>query len=127
MPVESDYRGWCRIEEEAKRLPIGQGDPEMKNYTIATLAAGAMTAAVLGLSGIATAAPSGPSQVDDTVRTLQSSGYDVIVNRTGAAPLSSCTVSSVRQGPTHSTVDSRGGGSPKETILAKTVYIDIAC
>jgi hypothetical protein len=99
----------------------------MNKYTIPALVAGAMTAAVLGFTGVATAAPAGPSRVDDTVRTLQSTGYDVIVNRTGAAPLSSCTVSAVRQGPTHSTVDSRGGGSPKETILARTVYVDIAC
>jgi hypothetical protein len=99
----------------------------MKKYTIPALAAGAVTAAVLGFTGVAAAAPAGPSQVDDTVRTLQSSGYDVIVNRMGAAPLSSCTVAEVRQGPTHSTVDSRGGGSPKETILARTVYVDIAC
>lgn len=99
----------------------------MNKYTIPALVAGAMTAAVLGLTGVATAAPAGPSRVDDTVRTLQSTGYDVIVNRTGAAPLSSCTVSAVRQGPTHSTVDSRGGGSPKETIMARTVYVDIAC
>jgi hypothetical protein len=100
---------------------------EMKKYIIPALAAGAMTAAVLGLTGIATAAPAGPSQVDDTVRTLESSGYDVIVNRTGAAPLSSCTVTSVRPGQTYSTVDSRGGSSPKETILSRTVYVDIAC
>jgi hypothetical protein len=99
----------------------------MKKYAIWTAVAGAMTASVLGMTGVATAAPAGPSQVDDTVRTLQSSGYDVIVNRMGAAPLSSCTVAEVRQGPTHSTVDSRGGGSPKETILARTVYVDIAC
>lgn len=99
----------------------------MKKYTIAAFVAGATTATVLGLTGIATAAPAGPARVDDTVRTLQSSGYDVIVNRTGAAPLSSCTVTAVRRGPTHSTVDSRGGGSPKETILFRTVYVDIAC
>jgi hypothetical protein len=99
----------------------------MKKYAIWTAVAGAMTASVLGMTGVATAAPAGSPQVDDTVRTLQSSGYDVIVNRMGAAPLSSCTGAEVRQGPTHSTVDSRGGGSPKETILARTVYVDIAC
>ncbi|MDT5238397.1 MAG: hypothetical protein QOD97_595, partial [Mycobacterium sp.] len=41
----------------------------MKKYTITAMAAGAMTAAVLGLAGVATAAPNGPSKVDDTVRT----------------------------------------------------------
>ncbi|MDT5408140.1 MAG: hypothetical protein QOG14_360, partial [Mycobacterium sp.] len=93
----------------------------MKKYAIAAVAAGAMTAAVLGLAGVATAAPTGPSKVDDTVRTLESSGYHVILNRSGAAPLASCTVTSVRPGQTFSTIDSRGGGSPNETILSKTV------
>jgi hypothetical protein len=99
----------------------------MKKYAIAAVAAGAMTAAVLGLAGVATAAPTGPSKVDDTVRTLQSSGYHVILNRSGAAPLASCTVTSVRPGQTFSTIDSRGGGSPNETILSKTVLVDVAC
>jgi hypothetical protein len=99
----------------------------MKKYTISAVVAGAMTAAVLGLTGVATAAPGGPSKGDDTVRTLESSGYHVIVNRSGAAPLSSCTVTSVRPGQTYSTVDSRGGGSPNETILSKTVLVDVAC
>jgi hypothetical protein len=100
---------------------------EMNKYLIPLLTAGGMAAAVLGLSGVATAAPSGPSHVEDTVKTLEASGYDVIVNRTGAAPLSSCTVTSVRPGQTHSTVDSRGGSSLNETVIAKTVLIDVAC
>jgi hypothetical protein len=99
----------------------------MKKYAIAAVAAGAMTAALLGLAGVATAAPTGPSKVDDTVRTLESSGYHVILNRSGAAPLASCTVTSVRPGQTFSTIDSRGGGSPNETILSKTVLVDVAC
>jgi hypothetical protein len=99
----------------------------MKKYTITAMAAGAMTAAVVGLAGVATAAPSGPSKVDDTVRTLEASGYHVIVNRSGGAPLSSCTVESIRPGQTFSTIDSRGGGSPNETILSKTVLVDVAC
>ena len=99
----------------------------MNRYAITGIIAGAMTAAVLGLAGGANAAPSGPSKVDDTVRTLQASGYHVIVNRSGAAPLASCTVESIRPGQTFSTVDSRGGGSPNETVLSKTVLVDVAC
>ena len=99
----------------------------MRKFLIATVAAGAITTSALGLAGLAAAAPTGPSQVNDTVRTLEASGYDVIVNRTGSAPLSSCSVTSVRPGQTHSTFDSRGSSSPSETVLAKTVYVDIAC
>jgi hypothetical protein len=65
--------------------------------------------------------------VNDTVRTLEASGYNVIINRTGAAPLSECTVSAVRPGQTHATTDSRGGSSLNTTITSQTVYVDVAC
>jgi len=68
-----------------------------------------------------------PSQVDETVRTLEASGYNVIINRSGAAPLSQCTVSTVRPGQTYSTTDSRGGSSIHTTITSKTVYVDVTC
>jgi hypothetical protein len=88
-----------------------------------------ITASILTvpLSAVANAAPSGPSSVDQTVQTLESSGYHVILNRTGAAPLSECSVSAVRPGQTHSTDDSRGGSSINTTITSKTVYVDVAC
>jgi hypothetical protein len=81
----------------------------------------------VALVAVANAAPSGPSSVDQTVQTLETSGYNVIINRTGAAPLSQCTVSAVRPGQTHSTEDSRGGSSINTTITSKTVYVDVAC
>ena len=99
----------------------------MRKFLLATVAAGAITTSALGLAGLAAAAPTGPSQVSDTVRTLEASGYNVIVNRTGAAPLSSCTVTSVRPGQAHTTFDSRGSSSPSETVLAETVYVDVSC
>lgn len=97
----------------------------MKSYTVATLAAGTLAAGAL-LSGVAAAAPTGHS-AEQTVKSLQTSGYHVIVNRTGAAPLSSCTVLGVRQGQSHTTVDSRGGSSLNTTVISKTVYVDVAC
>ena len=86
-----------------------------------------MTSAAMVLAAGAAAAPTGPSQVDDTVRTLEAGGYNVIINRSGAAPLSQCTVNAVRPGQTHSTTDSRGGSSINTTITSKTVYVDVAC
>ena len=65
--------------------------------------------------------------MDQTVRTLEASGYKVIVNRTGAVPLSQCSVSAIRQGQTHATDDSRGGSSINTTVTSKTVYVDVAC
>ena len=99
----------------------------MKSYATIAITATALSSAAIGIAAVANAAPTGPSQVDETVRTLEASGYNVIVNRTGAAPLSQCTVSSVRPGQTHSTVDSRGGSSINTTITSQTVYVDVAC
>ena len=99
----------------------------MKHYVIIGITATTMTSAAMAFAGAAAAAPTGPSQVDDTVRTLEASGYNVIINRSGAAPLSQCTVNAVRPGQTHSTTDSRGGSSINTTITSKTVYVDVAC
>jgi hypothetical protein len=99
----------------------------MKRYVILGITATTMTSAAMTLAAAAAAAPTGPSQVDDTIRTLEASGYNVIINRSGAAPLSQCTVNAVRPGQTHSTTDSRGGSSINTTITSKTVYVDVAC
>lgn len=99
----------------------------MKSYLIAGLIVGGMASATVALSGIAVAAPTGPTEVEETVKTLEASGYNVILNRTGSAPLSSCTVKEVRPGQTHKTFDSRGSSTPSETIVAETVYVDLAC
>jgi hypothetical protein len=99
----------------------------MKSYVTIGFTATALASAALAFPAVAAAAPTGPSQVDDTVRTLEASGYHVIVNRTGAAPLSQCTVSAVRPGQTHSTEDSRGSGSINTTITSQTVYVDVTC
>ena len=99
----------------------------MKSYIPIGFAATALASGAVALAAVAAAAPTGPSQVDETVRTLQASGYNVILNRTGAAPLSECTVSAVRPGQTHSTTDSRGGGSLNTTVTSETVYVDVEC
>jgi hypothetical protein len=100
---------------------------EMKKYALTALTTGALASATLAFAGAAAAAPTGPSNVNETVRTLEASGYNVIVNKTGAAPLADCTVSAVRPGQTHSTTDSRGGGSLNTTVTSQTVYVDVAC
>jgi hypothetical protein len=99
----------------------------MKRYVSVGFIGASVVASTVTLAAIVNAAPSGPSSVDQTVQTLESSGYNVIINRTGAAPLSQCTVSAVRPGQTHSTEDSRGGSSINTTITSQTVYVDVAC
>ena len=99
----------------------------MNLYFIPALAAGAMAAITLGFAGAATADTTSSTHIQDTVRTLETRGYNVIVNRIGASPLSNCTIASVQPGHTFSTVDSRGGSSPAETVTAKTMLVDVAC
>lgn len=96
------------------------------SHTLGALTLGTMASAALFMGGTAAAAPTEQS-VEQTVNSLKTGGYHVIVNRTGAAPLSSCTVVGVRQGQTHSTDDSRGGGSINTTVISRTVYVDVAC
>jgi phosphoribosylcarboxyaminoimidazole (NCAIR) mutase len=98
----------------------------MKSYLAVGFTASALASSAVALAGVVAAAPTGPSQVDETVRTLEASGYNVIVNRTGAAPLSECTVSAVRPGVTHQTTDVRGSDI-KPMIISDTVYVDVAC
>jgi hypothetical protein len=98
----------------------------MKHVILVGVAASALAISALAAVGAASAAPTGPSEVDDTVRTLEASGYTVIVNRTGAAPLSGCSVTSVRPGVTHQITDTRGSDI-KPLIISDTVYVDVAC
>jgi len=99
---------------------------------IASLAAGALTAAALGLTAPANAAPAGPSSVDATIDQLRAQGLEVVVNRTGTAPLADCTINAVRPGQTYSHSDT-GSGLPGSafdivtTVTGKTVYVDLTC
>ena len=98
----------------------------MSHVTLVGIAASALATSALVLVGTAAAAPTGPSEVDDTVQTLKASGYTVIVNRTGAGPLSDCSVTAVRPGVTHQILDTRGSDI-KPQIISDTVYVDVAC
>jgi hypothetical protein len=102
----------------------------MRSFTLPAIAAGAIATAGLGLAGAAAAAPSGAVDASQTVRQLQASGFDVIVNKLGTAPLDQCVVSAVRPGQTFSRMDSGSPGAMDDivtTVTAMTVYVDVAC
>ena len=102
----------------------------MKYVRLTSLAAGTLASAALVLAGSASAAPSGPSSVDATLSQLRAQGYAVILNRTGTAQMSQCTVTEVRPGQTFSRTDSGAPGARNElatTVTAKTVYVSVAC
>jgi hypothetical protein len=118
---EREIRATARSEDDE----IEEEGTAMKKFGYATVLAGGLTAAVLGLASPAVAAPSGPGNAQDTITSLQQQGYNVIVNRVGGTPLDQATVVAVRPGQTHETTDSRGGGSIKTTVTSQTVYVDV--
>lgn len=68
----------------------------MNALGFATITAGALATAVIGLAASATAAPAGPGDADDTVAELDDRGYDVRVNHQGIVkPLSQSSIVSV--------------------------------
>jgi hypothetical protein len=98
----------------------------MKKFGFATLAAGALTAGVVGLAAPAQAAPTGAANAQDTISSLQAQGYNVIVNKIGTAPWAQSTVVAVRPGQTYSRTDSgTPGDSLETTVTDKTVYVDV--
>jgi hypothetical protein len=100
--------------------------PKMMKLGLATIAASGLAAAVLGLAAPAVAAPSGPSNAQETINELKSDGYNVIVNRIGGVPLEQASVVAVRPGQTYSRTDSGNpGDSLATTVTSKTVYVDV--
>lgn len=75
------------------------------------LAAGTATQAV--------AAPSGTGSAQDTVNSLESSGYQVVVKKVGVEPLELCTVDSIRQGST--------AGDQANRVVQQPVYLTANC
>ena len=93
------------------------------------IAFGALCAAVLAATPIATAtaddaAPSG-SSVDDTIRTLEDNGYNVVLQRTGNGPLRKCRVSGIRPG--HGITEKREQAGTQQGSLGTSVYLDVIC
>jgi hypothetical protein len=98
----------------------------MKKIGLATLVAGGLAAATLGLAAPSVAAPTGPGNAQETISELKADGYNVIVNRVGGTPLEQATVVAVRPGQTYSRTDSGNPGDSLETTVTnKTVYVDV--
>jgi hypothetical protein len=73
---------------------------KMKKLIFATAVAGSLFGLAAGTAGQALAAPTGAGSALDTVQSLENSGYSVVVNKVGGAPLELCTVDSIRPGRT---------------------------
>jgi hypothetical protein len=100
----------------------------MKNLAIAATTVGTLVVTALGMPGAATAAPSGPSPVDDTVANLQAEGYKVIVTRLSGAESSNCSVYAIRPGQQVTQETPTGGrGNHARQVVSNTVYVDVRC
>lgn len=103
----------------------------MKVFAITTITAAALGAAALGFAGPAAAAagPTGPSSVTDTVKNLESHGYEVIMTKLSSGALTpKCSVVAVRDGteiPPQKVSEIHGTMVPKS--VHKTVYLDVRC
>jgi hypothetical protein len=86
-----------------------------------------LSAATMVGPAVASAAPSGPRSVTDTVASLEAQGFKVIVNKVGHAPLDQCTVGRVRQGQEVTELKRNSRDRTVETIRYTTVYVDAAC
>jgi hypothetical protein len=89
--------------------------------------AGAVSAAILVGPVAASAAPSGPRSLADTVASLEAHGFKVIVNKVGHAPLDQCTVGGVRQGQEVTELKRNRRDQTVERIKYTTVYVDAVC
>ena len=75
-----------------------------------------ISAAALGLPGVAAGAPSGPGSASDVVQSLKDQGYNVMINGSTPGPLSECTVTGVHN------PDTTG-----RAVALTTVYVDVEC
>jgi hypothetical protein len=98
----------------------------MKNLTIATTAAAALTAAFFGLAAPASAAPAG-SNADDTISRLEAEGNRVIVNRLSDAPLSQASVVAVNRGSDirGTVMDDFNDRTYQQTVTGHVYYVDV--
>jgi hypothetical protein len=131
-PILLSRRNECMASAHPSVMSIHWKEEQMKSLTMTAVAAGVMAAAALGFAGPAIAAPAGPDAVG-TLNDLKEQGFNVIVNKTGNSPLDQCAVSEVRPGQTYTRMESEVPGPDDRgvgivtTVLAKTVYLDVAC
>jgi hypothetical protein len=91
---------------------------------VAAAVLGTFTATALGVGSPAAAAPSGFGNAQDTINSLQSQGFNVVLNGAAVYPLSGCKVTGI-EGLNSSNIDSSGRRIDPNQF--DTVYVDISC
>ena len=95
----------------------------MRIFSFTAAAATAFAAAAVGFAGTATAAPTGGGNAADTVKELQSDGYNVQINGSVSVPLSECTTTGV-----HGLPNAAGSSGPHSgPVTFANVEVDVSC
>jgi hypothetical protein len=108
-------------DEERKKTNV-------QKIGFATLTASAFAAGLVGLAAPAMAAPSGVTDAEETISSLEAEGYDVIVNHLSEAPLAQADVVSVGRGQTFMHSVSNANNDDDKLygpVPRNTVYVNV--
>ncbi len=97
----------------------------MKKFTVAGLFASGLAALFIGFASPAPAAPSGPDNAQQTINSLMSQGYRVIINKLSDVPLDQAMVVAVRAGRPITQRVTDSGGDSIDKVLYTTIYVDV--
>jgi hypothetical protein len=100
--------------------------PAMRTFVGSGWGAVGLIALNLGLAGTALAMPTPIGSAQDVVRTLEASGFEVILNTVGTPSLDKCVVTAVRPGPPAASV-AASRDDTRERSSRTTVHVDIKC
>jgi hypothetical protein len=97
----------------------------MKKFTVAGMIASGLATVIVGLAAPAPAAPTGPGSAQQTINSLMSNGYKVIINKLSDVPLDQATVIAIRPGRPVTQRVTDSGGDSIDKVLYTTVYVDV--
>ncbi|MCV7282673.1 hypothetical protein H7J88_23840 [Mycolicibacterium flavescens] len=96
-----------------------------------SVAATAATAGViLASAAVASAQPVQPGGALQTIGELEASGYDVVIDRVGTAPLNQCVVTSVRNPQEVTRTFRVGKGEDREyvtVVVSRSITVSLNC
>ena len=93
-------------------------------------ATAAAAGVILAPAGLAAAEPAQPGNPIQTIGELEATGYDVVIDRVGSAPLSECTVTSVRNPQEVTQTIAVGRGKDRELItvvVSRSISVSLNC
>ena len=93
-------------------------------------ATAAATGVILAPAGFAAADPIKPGNAQTTIGELEATGYDVVIDRVGSAPINQCIVTSVRNPQVVTETIAVGRGEDRELITvvkSRSITVSLNC